>query len=69
MEGRMDERMNERTEGQMDGRTYTTRTQKRRAMTILNDAGSEICNASLDRLYETALVLEYVRPLSTFYNS
>ena len=57
MEGGIDDRMNERTEERMDGRTYTTRTQKRRAMTVLNDAGSEICNASLDCLYETALVL------------
>ena len=69
MEGGMDERMNERTEGRMDERTYTTRTQKRRAMTVLNDAGSEICNASLNFLFETALVLEYVRPLWTLYNS
>ena len=51
-----------------DGLTYTTRRQKRRVMTVRNGAGSEICNASLDRLYETALVLEYVRP-RTFYNS
>ena len=50
----MDERMNERMEGRMDGRTYTTRTQKRRAMTVLNGAVSEICNASLDRLRNCA---------------
>ena len=49
--------------------TYTTRTEKRREMTVRNGAGSEICNALLDRLYEKALVLEYVRPLWTFYNS
>ena len=52
-----------------DGWTYTTRTQKRTVMTVRNGAGCEICNASLDSLYETALVLEYVRTLWTFYNS
>ena len=55
-----------------DGWTYTTRTQKGTVITVRNGAGFEICNASLDRLYQTALVLvvlEYVRPLWTFYNS
>ena len=70
MEGGMNERMyGGRKDEWTDGWMYTTRTQKRRVMTVRNGAGSEICNASLDRLYETALVLEYVRPLWTFYNS
>ena len=52
-----------------DGWKYTTHTQKCRVMAVRNGAGSEMCNASLDHLYETALVVEYVRPLWTFYNS
>ena len=80
-DGRMDERTdgrkegwtngctNERKDELTEGWTYTTRTQKGRVITVRNGAGFEICNASLDRLYETALVLEYVRPLWTFYNS
>ena len=51
-----------------DGWTYTTLTQKRRVMTVRNGTGCEISNASLDRVYETALVLKYVSPLWTFYN-
>ena len=65
------------TNGCRDGRknestgewTYKTRTQKGIVMTVRNGAGFEICDASLDRQYGTALVLEYVRPLWTFYNS
>ena len=68
-EGWMNGCTNGRKDEWTDEWTYTTRTQKRRVMTVRNGAGSEICNASLDRLYQTALVLEYVRLLWTFYNS
>ena len=60
--GRRDGRTDERKDEWTDGSIQPVH-RKRRAMTVLNDAGSKICNASLDRLYETALVLEYVMPL------